>query len=83
MSPEEWAAKELIDSRSDKIEENLNRWSKYDKLRMSEDLNELFIYLEKARLNKAGRDLVRRVKLSYEKISVSYTQLTLQTAHYV
>lgn len=68
MSPEEWAAKELIDSRSDKIEENLNRWSKYDKLRMSEDLNELFIYLEKARLNKAGRDLVRRVKLSYEKI---------------
>jgi hypothetical protein len=68
MSPEEWAAKELIDSRSDKIEENINRWSKYDKLRMSEDLNELFIYLENARLNKAGRDLVRRVKLSYEKI---------------
>lgn len=69
MSPEEWAAKELIESRSDQIEENLDRWTKYDKLRMCEDLDQLFEYLsEAAYLDKAGRDLVRRVKLSYEKI---------------
>lgn len=69
MSPEEWAAKELIESRSDQIEENLDRWTKYDKLRMCEDLDQLFEYLsEAAYLDKAGRDLVRRIKLSYEKI---------------
>ena len=69
MSPEEWAAKELIESRSDQIEENLDRWTKYDKLRMCEDLDQLFDYLsEDAYLDKAGRDLVRRIKLSYEKI---------------
>lgn len=69
MSPEEWAAKQLIESRSDELEHNLDRWTKYDKLRMCEDLDELFEFLTtEAHLDKFGRDVVGRAKLSYEKI---------------
>ena len=69
MSPEEWAAKQLIESRSDEVEENLDRWTKYDKLRMCEDLDRLFEYLTTdAYLDKFGRDLVDRSRISYLKI---------------
>tara|TARA_B100000700_G_C15060776_1_gene865601 strand:- start:1163 stop:1411 length:249 start_codon:yes stop_codon:yes gene_type:complete len=68
-SPEEWAAKELIEARSNDLEGNLDRWTKYDKLRMSEDLDQMFEYLlSEAHLNERGRRVVEQAKLSYEKI---------------
>lgn len=69
MSPEEWATKQKIEAQSDAIEQNLMLWTKYDKLRMSKDLDELFAFLiMDAHLDSRGRAIVDRARLSFEKV---------------
>ena len=77
MQIEEWALKEIIEKESDQIEANVARWTKYDLLKLSQDMDSFFDYLEThSHLNKIERDSLERAKLSFEKIFYGSNKLT-------
>ena len=69
MQIEEWAVRNKIEEDSDNVQHSLTRWSKYDLLRLRQELDSSFEYLaEHAHLNKYGRDSLNRTKLTFEKV---------------